>query len=80
MVAQQHGISRSDVVEILNLAVAKGDFEPRFRVNTDSLLVDFANTWRKSLVEFPRTVTDENANTLDLTLPSNIEVAFQRVK
>lgn len=80
MVAQQHGISRSDVVEILNLAVAKGDFEPRFRVNTDSLLVDFANPWRKSLVEFPQTVTDENANTLDLTLPSNIEVAFQRVK
>ena len=80
MIAQHHGISRGDVVEILNLAVAKGDFEPRFRVNSDSLLVDFANTWRKSLGEFPRTVTDEEGNTLDLTLPSNIEVAFQRVK
>jgi hypothetical protein len=80
MIAQQHGISRGDVVEILNVAVEKGDFEPRFRVNSDNLLVDFANTWRKSLAEFPRSVTDENGNSLDLTLPSNIEVAFQRVK
>lgn len=80
MVAQQHGVSRSDVLEVLNAAVSKGDFEPRFRVNTDVLLVDFANTWRKSLSEFPRTVSDERGNEIDLTLPSNIEVAFQRVK
>lgn len=80
MVAQQHGISRREVVEILDIAIAKGDFEPRFRVNTDAILVDFANKWRTSPTEFPRTVTDENGNIIDLTLPSNIEVAFQRVK
>jgi hypothetical protein len=80
MVAQQHGVPRSDVLEILNVSVSKGDFEPRFRVNTDSLLADFANTWRKTLTEFPHKVTDEQGNSIDLTLPSNIEVAFQRVK
>jgi hypothetical protein len=80
MVAQQRGVSRSDVMEILNLAVARRDFEPRFRVNTDALLIDFANKWRSSLAEFPSTVTDENGAMLDLSLPANIEVAFQRVK
>jgi len=80
MAAQQHGVSRREVVEILDVAVAKEDFEPRFRVNTDAILVDFANTWRRSLAEFPPTVADENGNIIDLTLPSNIEVAFQRVK
>jgi hypothetical protein len=67
-------------MEILNLAVARRDFEPRFRVNTDALLIDFANKWRSSLAEFPSTVTDENGAMLDLSLPANIEVAFQRVK
>jgi hypothetical protein len=80
MVAQQRGITRGEVMEILNLAVARKDFEPRFRVNTDALLPDFANIWRSSLAEFPIIVTDENGETLDLTSPANIEVAFQRVK
>jgi len=80
MLAQRYGVSRSEVLEILNAAVSRGDFEPRFCVNTDTLLVDFANTWRKSLSEFPRTVSDEHGTVVDLTLPSNIEVAFQRVK
>ena len=80
MAAQQHGLSRREIVEILDVAVGKGDFEPRFRVNTDAILIDFANKWRGSPAEFPRTVTDENGNIIDLTLPSNIEVAFQRVK
>ena len=80
MVAQQYGLPRADVVEILNAAVAKGNFEPRFRVNTDNLLIDFANTWRRTLGELPHSVSDEEGNLIDLTLPSNIEVAFQRVK
>ena len=80
MVAQHYGLSRSEVLEMLNAAVSKGEFEARFRVNTDALLVDFANTWRKSLSEFPRTVSDEHGTVVDLTLPSNIEVAFQRVR
>jgi hypothetical protein len=80
MVAQQRGISQGEVMEILNVAVARRDFEPRFRVNTDMLLLDFANTWRESLAEFPPKVTDEHGQILDLTVPSNIEVAFQRVK
>jgi hypothetical protein len=80
IVAQQRGVSRDEIMEILNLAVAKRDFEPRFRVNSEALLMDFANTWRRTLAELPPTVTDENGETLDLTLPSNIEVAFQRVK
>jgi hypothetical protein len=80
MVAQEHGISRQEVVELLNNAVVKGDFQPRFCVNTDALLVNFANSWRTSLAEFPHTATDENGNIFDLTNPSNIEVAFERVK
>lgn len=79
-IAQEHSISRSDALEILNLAVAKGKFEPRFRVNTDSLLLDFSNTWRRNLAEFPKTVTDENGLVIDLSSPSNIEVGFERVK
>jgi hypothetical protein len=80
LLAQHYGVSRIEVLEILNSAVKKGNFEPRFRVNTDALLVDFANTWRKSLSEFPRMVNDDRETVIDLTLPSNIEVAFQRVK
>jgi hypothetical protein len=80
IVAQKNRISRDEAVEILNLAVSKGDFEPRFRVNTDALLVDFANTWRTSPLQFPRKVSDEDGNIIDLTLRSNIEVAFQRVR
>jgi hypothetical protein len=80
MVAQQYGVPRSDVLEILNAAVSKGNFEPRFRVNTDNILTDFANIWRNNLSEFPKTANDEHGNIVDLTLPSNIEVAFQRVR
>ncbi|MBS1851775.1 MAG: hypothetical protein JST79_12740 [Acidobacteria bacterium] len=35
LLAQRYGVSRGEVVEILNLAVSRGDFEPRFRVNTE---------------------------------------------
>jgi hypothetical protein len=80
VVAQHYGITFTDAVQILSLAVAKGDFEPRFRANTDSLLLDFSNTWRKTLAEFPTSVVAENGEILDLTKPSNIEVAFQRVR
>ena len=80
LAAQQHAVSRHEIMEIIGLALAKGDFEPRFRVNTDYTLIDFANIWRRDLTEFPSTVVDEKGRTLDLTVPSNIEVAFQRVR
>jgi hypothetical protein len=80
LLAQHHGVSQGDVLQLLNAAVAKGEFQPRFRVNTDNTLIEFANIWRPSLLEFPPKVTDDNGNVFDLTVPSNIEVAFQRVK
>jgi hypothetical protein len=80
VMAQKHGLSQAEIIDILGVAVAKGDFEPRFRVNTDALLPDYSNTWRRSTSEFPSIVADEQGNQIDLSVPSNIEVAFQRVK
>jgi hypothetical protein len=80
LIAQHHGVLQSDALQILNTGVAKGEFQPRFRVNTDNTLIEFANIWRPSLLDFPSTVTDDDGNVLDLKVPSNIEVAFQRVK
>jgi hypothetical protein len=80
MLAQQHGISQADVMEILSVALSKGDFEPRFRVNVDAVLLDFPNTWFKSPSDLPKNVTDEHGNTIDLATPSNIEVGFERVR
>jgi hypothetical protein len=51
-----------------------------FRVNTDALLNEVQNIWRKNVAELPQQVTDEHGTSLDLTNPANIEVAFQRVK
>jgi hypothetical protein len=68
------------VVEILNAAVARGSFVPRFRVNTDALLNEFANTWKSSIAELPTRVTDEHNSVIDLSIPTNIEVAFERVR
>jgi hypothetical protein len=78
--AQKHRLSQSEIVDILGIAVSKGEFEPRFRVNTDSLLTDYPNIWRRSTSEFPSVVTDEEGNQIDLSIPANIEVVFQRVK
>lgn len=80
VIAQRCGVSQSEVVQILDIGMAKGDFEPRFRVNTTAILLNFSNVWYKSPTDLPREVTDEHGNTLDLTIPSNIEVAFQRVR
>jgi hypothetical protein len=80
LIAQHHSISQSDALQILNAAVAKGEFQPRFRINTENTLMEFSNIWRASLRDFPPAVTDDNGNVLDLKVPANIEVAFQRVK
>jgi len=42
-------------------------------------LLEFANQWRTSLLQFPKVVTDESDNRLDLSDRSNIEIAFERV-
>ncbi len=78
--SQEYGISSRAIVDILNEAVANGNFEPRFRVNTHALLQDVQNEWRSDPQGFPRTVMDEHNNKIDLTNPSNIEVGFERVK
>jgi hypothetical protein len=80
VVAQTHGISTAEVAEILNRAVAQGDFIPMFRVNTDALLHEIPNTWRHNVAELPAQVTDDNGAIIDLTIPANIEVGFRRVK
>jgi hypothetical protein len=80
VVAQTNGVRPEEVAEILNGAVARGTFIPVFRVNTDALLIDFANPWRRNVAELPEVVTDEHGTTIDLKTPANIEVAFQRVK
>jgi hypothetical protein len=49
-----------------------------FRVKTDAELVEFSNDWRKELSEFPRSVTDDKGDVIDLTENANIEVAFER--
>ena len=78
--AQQYGVSLKDVLHIVNEAVARGDFAPRFRVNTDNLIIEFENTWRVRPSDLPPKVVDETGSLLDLTLPTNIEVGFQRLK
>jgi hypothetical protein len=80
LAAQMYGISQNELLEIITLAVSRGDFRPQFRVNTDRILVDHTNNWQPSLSEFPKTVTDEDGTAIDLTDPKNIEVAFERVK
>ena len=80
LVAQAHKMPIIQVVEILNAAVARGSFVPRFRVNTDALLNEFANTWKSSIAELPTRVTDEHNSVIDLSIPTNIEVAFERVR
>ncbi|MGJ5814875.1 hypothetical protein [Paludibaculum fermentans] len=80
LIAQHHGVSQTEALKVLTSAVTKGEYQPCFRVNTDHLLMEFANTWRTSLLDFPPIVTDEYGNAIDLRVPSNIEVAFQRAK
>ena len=80
LVAQAHRISLTQVVEILNAAVARGSFVPLFRVNTDALLIEFANSWKRSVGDLPSTVTDEHGSIINLSIPNNIEVAFERVR
>jgi hypothetical protein len=80
VVAQTHRMPIIQVVEILNAAVARGNFVPLFRVNTDALLSEFANSWKRNVAELPATVTDEHGSVINLSLPANIEVAFERVR
>jgi hypothetical protein len=49
-------------------------------VNTDALLSEFANSWKRNVAELPATVTDEHGSVINLSLPANIEVAFERVR
>jgi hypothetical protein len=76
--AQQFNLSANEALDILYRGVQRGVLEMLFRVKTDAELVEFSNDWRKELSEFPRSVTDDKGDVIDLTENANIEVAFER--
>ena len=41
---------------------------------------DIDNIWRTTLEEFPRSVVDETGDVIDLSDPTNIDVAYERVR
>jgi hypothetical protein len=77
--AQRHNLRLEEALRLLLNAASQNRVQLRFRVKTDAVLLEFANQWRSSLIEFPKVVHDENDNPLDLSDRSNIEVAFERV-
>lgn len=77
--SQRHSLSIDEALRVLTSAVHRGRVELRFRVKTESLLENFQNHWRPTLVDFPPSVTDEAGNVIDLVDRRNIEVAFERV-
>lgn len=76
---QMFNLNSDESMSLLHEAVKKGFVSMVFRVNTESVLQHFQNNWRKSLSEFPRTVTDEHGQVLDLTDGSQIEIGFERI-
>jgi hypothetical protein len=78
-VGQKLGISLDETLKILYRAVDRKIVDILFRVKTDDTLVDFTNSWRRYLSEFPKQVTDEHGKNINLSDLKNIEVAFQRL-
>jgi hypothetical protein len=77
--AQRHNLRVEEALRLLLNAASQNRVQIRFRVKTDAVLLEFANQWRTSLLEFPKVVTDDSDKQLDLSDRSNIEVAFERV-
>lgn len=77
--AQRHNLRVEEALRLLLNAASQNRVQIRFRVKTDAVLLEFANQWRTSLLEFPKVVTDDSDKELDLSDRSNIEVAFERV-
>ena len=76
---QQFNLTEKDSMDLLRLAVSKGQLAMRFRVRTHTALKELANNWRADLTEFPTEVTDEHDQKISLLNPGNIEVGFERL-
>jgi hypothetical protein len=76
---QQFSLSKDEVLALVRELIAEHAIEPRFRIQTDRLIVDYENTWKEELVQLPDIVTDEDGRRISALEPSSIEVGYVRV-
>ncbi len=76
---QRYSLSPKKSRLVLLSTVNAGLLELRFRVQTDNVLVDFANNWRASLQEVPASVDLEDGTFHDTKDRKNIDIAYERI-
>lgn len=77
---QLYSLRQADSAKLLLNGLKSGLLEMRFRIRTDNVIENFDNIWRTTLEEFPRSVVDETGDVIDLSDPTNIDVAYERVR
>jgi hypothetical protein len=76
---QRFDIPEAIALKLISASIAARVLEPRFRIQTDALLMGYQNEWRPLLTDIPAAVQDEDGNEIEVSSPKNIEVSYERI-